>query len=316
MAQKPLSDEECRMALDALAKFGTVSAASVALGMPRPTFDHRIREARRRMDAKVHRVSSHEARLSVHVENGCVIVFSDAHYAPGKASAAHRALLALIRELKPVGIIANGDMFDGASISRFPRIGWDHQPTVKEELDAVTVRLTEIEQKRRGAWMVWNLGNHDARYETFLAAHAPQYQFISGFSLKDHFPLWKPAWRTEINPGSLGHTIVKHRWKGGIHASRNNTLHAGVHFVGSHLHSPKVAPLTNARGTTYGVDTGCLADVNADAFVHYTEDGVKDWRSGFAVLTFKNYRLLHPELLQVYSEDGGVVEFRGKEFTV
>ena len=84
----------------------------------------------------------------------------------------------------------------------------------------------------------------------------------------------------------------------------------------SHLHSPKVNPITNARGTLYGVDTGTLADVNSDAFVEYTEDNVKDWRSGFAVLTFRNGRLLHPELCLVHSEDAGIVEFRGEEFVV
>lgn len=316
MATKPLTDEQCREALDAVAKFGTSTAAAVACGMPAATFQHRLSEARRRFDIKVHRVATHEARMSVMVENGVVIVFSDAHYQPGRASTAHRALLRMIKELKPIGIVGNGDLFDGASISRHPRIGWDSKPSVKEELDAVDERLTEVEKIRRAAWLVWLLGNHDARYETFLAANAPQYQSVNRFSLKDHFPLWLPAWRLDINPGTIGHTIVKHRGNGGIHASRNNTLKAGVNFVSSHLHSPKVAPNTNARGTCYGVDTGCLADVNSDAFVDYTEDGVKDWRSGFAVLTFKDYRLLYPELVQVYSEDGGVVEFRGKEIVV
>jgi len=317
MAQLPLSEEQCQQVLDAAALYPSKAAASNALCMNRSTFQNRLNEARRRANGNVARVTTHEARIAAHIENGCLIVFSDAHYLPGEVSTAHKALVQAIKEFRPRGIIANGDVFDGSSISRFPRIGWDHQPTVKEEIDAVTERFTEIEQAAKGyAWMAWNLGNHDARYETYLAAHAPQYQHMGGFSLKDHFPLWKPAWRCDVNPGEESHTIVKHRWKGGIYATRNNAINAGVHIVTSHLHSPKVAPVTNARGTFYGVDTGCLADPDSDAFVNYTEDNVKDWRSGFALLTYRNGRLLFPELVSVVSEKGGIVEFRGKEYTV
>ena len=39
-------------------------------------------------------------------------------------------------------------------------------------------------------------------------------------------------------------------------------------------------------------------------------------RSGFAVLTFRKGRLLHPELCLVHSEEAGIVEFRGEEVRV
>ena len=39
-------------------------------------------------------------------------------------------------------------------------------------------------------------------------------------------------------------------------------------------------------------------------------------RCGFAVLTFRKGRLLHPELCLVHSEEAGIVEFRGEEFKV
>lgn len=43
-----LSEAQCRDALDALARHGTVTAAAAALNLPRGTFDHRLREAQRR----------------------------------------------------------------------------------------------------------------------------------------------------------------------------------------------------------------------------------------------------------------------------
>ena len=254
-----------------------------------------------------------QGRIDVTVEDGVVIVGSDAHYMPGTVSTAHRALLKFIRELKPRVVVMNGDVFDGGSISRYPRIGWDKKVSVMDELKAVDARLTEIENVAGPATLVWPMGNHDARYETFLAASAPQYEGVHGFSLKDHFPKWQACWGLWINQDTCP-TVVKHRFKGGIHATRNATLNSGVNIITGHLHSLKVAPLTDYNGTRYGVDTGTLADPYDTQFSDYTELNPVDWRSGFVVLTFWKGELLMPELVFVRGE--GVVEFRGKVLEV
>ena len=104
--------------------------------------------------------------------------------------------------------------------------------------------------------------------------------------------------------------VIKHRWKGGIHATRNNTLNSGKTIVTGHLHSLKVTPFTDYNGTRWGVDTGTLADPYGPQFTDYTEDGCVDWRSGFVVLNFRNGELLRPQECEVRRE--GVVEFRGE----
>ncbi len=53
-----------------------------------------------------------------YVENGVVMVGSDAHYWPGEASVAHQAFVKLAKEIKPHTIVINGDLFDGARISK------------------------------------------------------------------------------------------------------------------------------------------------------------------------------------------------------
>lgn len=249
-------------------------------------------------------------RIQTHVKNGIVIVGSDFHYWPGEPSTAHRAFLKFISELRPSVVVLNGDVFDGASISRWERIGWDSRPTVKQELDACTERVTEIEDVAKGAERYWPLGNHCARFETFLAKHAPQYEGIEFFSLKDRFPKWKPCWSLHVNDNA----VIKHRFKGGIHAVHNNAMWAGRSYVTGHLHSLKVSPFSDLNGTRYGVDTGTMADPYGDQFVDYTEDSPKNWRSGFAVLTFWGGKLLWPELVHVIEE--GKVEFRGKVYDV
>jgi molybdopterin synthase catalytic subunit len=67
--------------------------------------------------------------INLGLENGTVIVFSDAHF-NGKRTTAFKALLWLIDELKPKVVINNGDAFDGASISRHPVSGWENTPSV------------------------------------------------------------------------------------------------------------------------------------------------------------------------------------------
>lgn len=246
-------------------------------------------------------------RKHFNVENGVVLVGSDAHYWPGLVSTAHRALLAFCRNLKPRAVVLNGDGFDGASISRYPRIGWDKRPTVAQELLAVEERMDELEDAAGTKVLYWLLGNHDARFETFLASRAPEFERVPGFQLKDRFPLWIPGWALWLNED----VVVKHRYKNGIHATHNNTLWSGKSMITGHLHSQRVTPLSDYNGTRWGVDCGCLAASYGPQFENYTEDNPVNWRSGFAVLTFWKGQLLQPELVRVLDEDQGLVDFRG-----
>jgi hypothetical protein len=252
----------------------------------------------------------HPQRKDLGILNGTVIVFSDAHFWPGVYTTAFKGLLWAISELKPNAVIANGDIFDGSAISRHPRIGWSKTPSVMDELKACTISMGYIEEAAKAARhnvkLVWPLGNHDARFETFLAANAPQYEHVKGFTLRDHFPDWEPCWSVWINEG----TVIKHRFKGGIHATHNNAIWSGKNIITGHLHSLKVTPFSDYNGVRYGIDTGTLAEPYGPQFEDYTEQGPLNWRSGFAVLTFVNGKLLLPELVTTHDQDS--IEFRGR----
>lgn len=248
-------------------------------------------------------------RLHCEVPDGVVLIGSDAHFWPNIISPAFRAFVKFCKELQPKAVIMNGDMMDGARISRHPPIGWENRPTVVEEIEAIQERLGEITKATFKAKKFWPLGNHDARYETRLATVAPDYAKVHGVHLRDHFPDWEPCWAVWIN----NDVVVKHRYKGGEHATHNNPLRAGKTMVTGHLHSLKATPYTDYNGTRFGVDTGTLADPFGPQF-EYQEDNPRNHRSGFAVLTFHRGRLLWPELAHVLSE--GEVEFRGKVISV
>ena len=246
------------------------------------------------------------------IENGTVIVFSDAHFIPGQRSTAFKGLLWAIQEFKPKAVICNGDAFDGASISRHDATDLP-QTSVIQELKACQAMLGEIEElakaERHNVKLVFTWGNHDIRFGNRLAQHAPQFKDVLGFKLTDHIPDWDfcwACWPTEK-------VIVKHRYKGGVHAAHNNTVNAGVSIVTGHLHSLKVTPFSDYNGNRFGVDTGTLAETDGPQFT-YAELNPSNHRSGFAVLTFFNGQLLWPELVHKFGE--GLIEFRGEVIDV
>lgn len=241
---------------------------------------------------------------------GTVIVFSDAHFWPGMQSVAYKALLTLIKDMKPSMVVCNGDAFDGARISRHDPIGWENRayplPRVPDEVEAVREAMDAIRVAYRGARHVWNLGNHDIRLARYLAMNASEVEGLLGTSLDDHVRHWDIGWSLMLN----NNTMIKHRFNNGIHATYNNTLRAGTSMVTGHLHRLNVTAWGDYNGRRYGVDTGTLLEVGPDVpQTFYAEDNPAPHGSGFAVLTFdKSGMLLPPELVEVIH---GNAYFRG-----
>lgn len=242
--------------------------------------------------------------------DGPVIVFSDAHYWPGEPSTAHKALLTVIKGIQPVMIVANGDLMDGARLCRQDPIGWSKSqaPTIKKEIEALQERMHEVALaggkrcKRRRT-----IGNHDIRLERMLAMKAPDIEGLPHTRLADFLPEWEESWSVMVN----NNTMIKHRFRSGVHATWNNALHSGKNMVTGHLHRLQATVLSDYNGPRWGVDTGTLADVthNNPAF-DYDEDNPRNWASGFSVVTFKNGKMLHPEFVVVMD---GKAYFRGRE---
>ena len=307
------TDEEILAAFEQFG--GRITEAAVALDIAPRTFHARVqiieaKTGRKLRSGKGSRVViSRDTRPNpIDLEDGCIIVASDAHYWPGDVSTAHRALVKVCKKLGPDIVVMNGDELDGASAGRHARIGWEQRPTLAAEIQALQERMQEIKRASPGAHLLGTYGNHTIRMDTYLAAHAGIVEGVNGMKFDDLLPSWHYAWAWMVN----GHTLIKHRVKGGIHATWTATADAQVSTVTGHLHNLRVTPRTTMSpvngGMIYGVDTGMLADPWGPQFA-YVEQGPRNWRSGFAVLTFKGGQLMPPELCQVVDED--VAWFRG-----
>lgn len=267
-------------------------------------------DAARRADTiAATRAEQYEGEMHDTITDGVVLVASDCHYWPGIVTEAHQAFVRLAKLLKPRIIVLNGDILDGARISRHPRIMWEKQPLLKDEIHAVQDRCGEIERAAGEAKLVRTIGNHDARFENYLSGRVTEVEGMPGSTLLDYLPKWRAGWALHLNARTDSWVCIRHRpVVGGIHAAVNSTLKAGVSYVHGHLHQLKVTPWADYRGRRYGVDTGTMADITGPQFT-YIEAGPVNWASGFAVLTFRAGRLLPPELVVV---DGGQAWFRGE----
>lgn len=250
-------------------------------------------------------------RLQHELKNGTILVGSDFHIWPGQESTALKAFKKFADDLRPNIVILNGDVLDFPSIGRHAPIMWESAPEPWQEIEAAQDHLHDIATACKRARKIWTLGNHDARFEANLANNARQYRNIKGVHLSDHFGLWEKGWSCAVNSlVEVGRTMIKHKPRGGgMNAARASTLNSGWSYVHGHLHSQKVIPVTDYNGDRYGVDAGMVAEPSFKQFVNYTEDAALDWRSGFGVLTYRDSRLMAPELVTVW--DDKRVQFRG-----
>jgi len=144
------------------------------------------------------------------------------------------------------------------------------------------------------------------RVEAALANKVPEFEGMPGTRLEELFPDWTVCWELR-----LPRTTIKHRWHNGANAPRQNALKSGRHYVTGHLHSLQTIALTDAEEIRFGVDTGTLAAVDGPQF-GYCERNPRDWRSGWALLTYADGELLWPELGAVVNEANGTWSWRGR----
>jgi hypothetical protein len=247
------------------------------------------------------------------IKNSHLVVFSDAHYWPGEISLAHEALIKIVKLLKPAVICANGDVFDGARISRHEPMGWQKLPTVIEELDTCKARLGEVERASPDSRRYFTVGNHDSRFDRRLATEVAEFEDVPGMSLEHHIGnMWPMSYTLMINEDT-DPVFVLHNIKGGIHAPFNNIKAAGCTVITGHLHSQKTMPFTTLFKTWEGIDAGCLADVQSPAFA-YGMDRPADHRSGFVVIRFDDLGIAYPaDLCRVqYLKNKQRAVFRGE----
>src|SRR6185312_10879766 len=108
-------------------------------------------------------------RREINIRDATAIIGSDAHLWPGMETTAWRAFKALVGTLKPKLGILNGDTLDGSRVTRHDPIAWECTPDLAEEIEWVKDETADLRKRSRGTYWYWTCGNHDTRFERYLA---------------------------------------------------------------------------------------------------------------------------------------------------
>jgi len=297
MAQAPLSDD---VLLDTLRVYEENNrncyGAARLLGIPPQTFQNRLYRAKERFpQSKEERPQSgrwaYPRMVSKEAPNTKWIIGSDFHIWDGEPTLIYKAFVKLAKSLKVDGIILNGDVIDGARVSRHPPVRGFKAPKIEKEIETAKTWLRMLPTVKH---KLWTMGNHDIRIDNYIAANANE---LDGYimSLQDHFRDWEISWAFEIN----SNTEVRHRFRSGIHSGYSSSMAAGISTVTGHTHQLQVTAIRDRRGSRWGVETGTMADPFGPQF-EYTEGAPNRAQCGFVVLSYdEDGNLMPPEICEV-----------------
>jgi len=298
MASRPVPDEHLIHVINVYNKTGSARATGFQLNIPRSTIRQQLAKAKEffphLFDQKHPQLEPTEWVIPpIYVPEKdikTVLVGGDAHIWPGEPTIMWKAFAKVAKQLKPDCIVLNGDILDGARVSRHGRPLGSKAPKISQEVEAVREHLKMLPLS---AHKIWTMGNHDIRVDNYLASAAPELEDYAG-RIKDRFPEWEFCWATVINE-----VEIRHRFRGGIHTAWNNALHSGINIVTSHTHQLQLTAVRNRRGSHYGIECGMLADPWGPQF-EYTEGAPNRQCAGFVFLTFdEENNLMPPEFCEM-----------------
>lgn len=283
-----------------------IIASAKSINVPVSTFGSRLIKAKARFPDGIPEKEFSQSRWTysrlVHMEAPATrwIIGSDLHVWSGEPTLIFKAFIKVAKSLKVDGIILNGDIIDGARISRHPSIRGSKAPKIEVEIETAKKWLKMLPNAKH---KLWTIGNHDIRIDNYIAQNASE---MDGYilSLADHFKDWTFSYAFEING-----TEVRHRFRAGIHAGWNNALHSGVNMITGHTHQLQVTAMRDRNGSRWGIETGMMADPFGPQF-EYSEGSPSRSQQGFVVVSFSDEgKMLPPELCEMV---GGRPVFRGE----
>lgn len=214
---------------------------------------------------------------------------------PFQDKAAVALVLDFVADLKPFGVVLNGDIVDCYALSTFDKDPLTPATLAREIAESSTLlaRLAPHTKTR-----VWLGGNHEDRLRRFLWAKAPMFaglgdlEFPALFHLADHGFEWHPYGHI-IHLGKLAvtHGDIVRRHSGDsarAHYDKygQSVLVGHTHRLGAYYHS-------NLAGMHGAWENGCLCSLTPEYAQH------PDWQHGFAVVHVESTGQFQVELIPV-----------------
>lgn len=184
-----------------------------------------------------------------------------------------------IKDLKPHGIILNGDILDCYAISDYnkdpDRIkSWG----IKREITEAGQLMAQFKDVKERWWLG---GNHEDRWRRvqwqFPAFRGMFQDFPAALHLEEHGFKWKPYGGIV----SLGKLLVTHGSLVSKHSAQTARSHYdkyGNSILVGHTHRLGVYYRTNSRGMHAAYENGCLCRLNPE----YVQ--APDWQQGLSIV--------------------------------
>lgn len=249
------------------------------------------------------------------------VVISDQQI-PFQDPLSNAAVLDYARALKPKTVIINGDFMDFPTLSTKFAARRADVGKLNDELAQGREYLSQLRQAvGRKAEIVFNEGNHEARWWTYVESQAAAFVPLTDEWLtvatalkldkfdiryRDGYYEGRALWERD------GLVVTHGNWHGkSTHGKQHQAYYGSVLY--GHLHRPGITSSTNYRGETHiAWSTGCLCNIEGPNMpprkgTTPTSDSVQ----GFAVVHFGSRRY-QVHLLDIIKHT--VVGLNGREY--
>lgn len=187
-------------------------------------------------------------------------------------------VMKFIHDLKPYGVVLNGDIVDNYAISSFDQDPWT-QATVEREIHEAGVlmkRLAKYTTIRH-----WIGGNHEDRWRRQIWKHPKLRGMFASFPHSFALGSYGFTWHPYGGAVRLGKLYITH----GSRVSKHSAMSAKAHFdkygcsvMVGHSHRLGIYYHRNMGGTYAAYENGCLCSLSPEYDTH------PDWQQGFAVV--------------------------------
>lgn len=210
-------------------------------------------------------------------------IISDLHVPYHDPQALHVALMEL-RRVKIDTLLINGDLIDFHMLSRFQKD--PRARDFKQERECTFLVLGAIRRALPGVRIIYKKGNHEERYDSYMAIKAPEVFKVDEFSFETlfEFPGMEIVGEKRLIVLDRltilhGHEYTARGITEPVNPARGMFLRAKDSVLVGHWHQPSSHTEPTVRGrpiTTWS--TGCLCDL------HPAYMPLNKWRHGFAIV--------------------------------
>ena len=188
-------------------------------------------------------------------------------------------VVSFVKELRPHGVILNGDVVDCYDLSDFDRNPMKDYG-LNREIDASGKLMAALVPVTKERW--WLGGNHEDRFRRMLwrnphLAKVRALRFPTIFHLGDYGFQWKPYGGFL----TLGKLMVTHGSQVLKHSGQTGRAHFekyGTSILIGHTHRLGIYYRRNIRGVHAAYENGCLCRLDPE----YVQ--APDWQQGFSVV--------------------------------